>query len=84
MPCDDDTVYKNFEKGEAMLLNKLKIIRMSEFFLNKKEFSKIIEVSEQQYSRYENGLSNPSLEVAMTIAVKLDRAITDIWYFDNE
>ena len=67
-----------------MLKNRLKVIRMSEFLMNKKEFATKLNVSEQQYSKYENSISNPSLEVAMSIALHLDRAITDIWFFNND
>lgn len=51
-----------------MLKNNLKTIRMGEFYLTKREFSKKLDIAEQQYLRYESGQSNPSLEIAIKIS----------------
>lgn len=66
-----------------MLKNNLKTIRMGEFYLTKREFSKKLDIAEQQYLRYESGQSNPSLEIAIKISAKLQRHIEDIWYIDK-
>lgn len=66
-----------------MLKNNLKTIRMGEFYLTKREFSKKLDIAEQQYLRYESGQSNPSLEIAIKISTKLQRHIEDIWYIDK-
>ena len=52
--------------------------------MNKREFAKIIEIAEQQYLRYENALSLPSLEISLKISNKLNKTINEIWYIDNE
>ena len=62
--------------------NKLKTIRMSEFFLNKREFAKVLDISENQYIRYENNKNSPSLEICLKISDKLNRTVNDIWYID--
>lgn len=63
-----------------MLNNNLKIIRMREYLMNKREFSKMLDIAEQQYSRYENGQSIPSLEIAIKISNSLQKNINDIWF----
>ena len=63
-----------------MLNNNLKKIRMTEYMLNKREFSKKLDISEQQYFRYENGQANPSLEIAIKISVCLNKNVNDIWF----
>lgn len=62
-----------------MIINNLKRIRMQEYMLSKRDFAKKIDIAEQQYSRYENGQTNPSLEIAMKIAQSLNKKIDDIW-----
>ncbi|MBO7318540.1 MAG: helix-turn-helix domain-containing protein [Clostridia bacterium] len=66
-----------------MLKNNLKTIRMGEFFLTKRDFSKKLDIAEQQYLRYETGQSNPSLEIAIKISIKLNKHVDDIWYIDK-
>lgn len=66
-----------------MINNNLKTIRMGEFFLSKRDFSKILDIAEQQYLRYESGQSNPSLEIAIKISIKLNRHVDDIWYIEK-
>ena len=61
-----------------MIQNKLKSIRMQTYMMNKKEFSSLINVSEQQYYRYEDNTS-PSLEVAIRISNALNMSVNDIW-----
>ena len=67
-----------------MINNRLKNIRMQEFMLNKKEFSKKIGVVEQQYHRYESGAIIPSLEICFRVSKNLNRAIEDIWFLSND
>lgn len=66
-----------------MLKNNLKAIRMGEFYLSKRDFSKKLDIAEQQYLRYENGQSNPSLEIAIKISIKLHKHVDDIWHIDE-
>lgn len=63
------------------LKNKLKEIRMKEYGIdNKSEFARMLEVPEQTYIKWENEESCPKLELAFTIAKKLNRRVDDIWY----
>lgn len=62
-----------------MLVNFLKKIRMSEHLMNKKEFATYLDMDDRQYSRYENSTVQPSLEVAIKIAHKLDKNVSEIW-----
>lgn len=62
-----------------MIKNNLKEIRMREYMMSKREFSKLLGIVEQQYLRYENGLANPSLEIALKIAKILNKNVNDIW-----
>ena len=64
--------------------NKLKNIRMQEFMMTKRDFAKFLGILEQQYLRYENGLANPSLEVAILISIKLNRTVNDIWEIETD
>ena len=65
-----------------MIINNLKKIRMQEYMLNKRDFAKKLDIAEQQYSRYESGQTNPSLEIAMKISHILQKKIEEIWIFN--
>lgn len=65
-----------------MLKNKLREIRMKEYMLSQREFSKILEIEATRYFNWEKGLSQPPLEMAFKIAKKLNRDIKDIWYLE--
>ncbi len=67
-----------------MIKNNLKSIRMQEYMQNKREFAKNIGIAEQQYLRYENELTFPSLEVSLKMSYKLNKTVNDIWYLENE
>lgn len=63
--------------------NNLKEIRMREYMMTKREFSRLLNIVEQQYLRYENGLSTPSLEIALRIALTLNKTVNEIWILSN-
>jgi DNA-binding XRE family transcriptional regulator len=65
------------------LSNHLKKIRMQTFMMNKKEFATFLELPWNQYYRYEEGLSLPSLEIAFYISQKLSCSIHDIWEIEK-
>ena len=65
-----------------MLTNILKELRMRRYMLNQKEFSRILGVSEAQYSRYESKTAQPSLEIAIKISIALNMTVNDIWKFE--
>jgi DNA-binding XRE family transcriptional regulator len=52
---------------------------MQQYMMNKKEFSKFLNIAEQQYCRYENMTSQPSLEVALRISNALKITVNEIW-----
>ena len=66
-----------------MLKCRLKEIRLREFMQdNKREFAKTLNVKYQTYVKWENEESYPNLELAYSVARRLDKAVTDIWYLD--
>ena len=67
-----------------MVKNKLLQIRLSLGYKTQKEFSEFLQVNQYQYCRYENNTNQPSLEVLLTIAEKLNCKIDDIVYKPNE
>nr|WP_041700833.1 helix-turn-helix domain-containing protein [Clostridium kluyveri] len=60
--------------------NRLKEIRMREYMMNPKEFSKLIEVNLKTYYAWENGTSIPSMKKGLKIAEKLNKRLDDIWH----
>lgn len=66
-----------------MVTNELKKIRMQQYLMNKKEFSEFLGVAEQQYCRYENMTSQPSLEIALRISTALSKSVNDIWKIND-
>lgn len=64
-----------------MIKNKLKEIRMKEYMIeSKSEFARMLDVPVQTYIKWENEESSPNLDLAFTIAKKLNRTVIDIWY----
>ncbi|MDU1602833.1 MAG: helix-turn-helix domain-containing protein [Clostridium sp.] len=64
-----------------MIKSNLKEIRMKEYAIDSKsEFARMLEVPVQTYIKWENGESSPNLNLALTIAKKLNKTIEDIWY----
>lgn len=47
---------------------------------SKSEFARFLGVKEHAYIKWENGESCPNLDLALTIAKKLNRKVDDIWY----
>ena len=70
--------------GDSMIKNILKNIRMQEYMLDKKSFSRVLDVPELQYGRYENYYNLPSLETALKISAKLNRTVNEIWFFEEQ
>jgi putative transcriptional regulator len=61
-----------------MIVNRLKQIRMKEYMQTQTEFAEMLEISIYQYNRYEHDI-NPSLEIALKIANKLNRDVKEIF-----
>jgi DNA-binding XRE family transcriptional regulator len=57
---------------------------MRQYMLNKKEFAKILDISEAQYCRYENNTSKPSLEIALKVSSMLKMTVNDIWAWSKD
>ena len=60
--------------------NNLRAIRMSEYVMEPREFSELINVNIKAYYQWESELSRPSLEKALEISLKLNKNVNDIWY----
>lgn len=56
---------------------------MQEYMLNKRDFSKKLNIAEQQYLRYESLKSTPSLEIALRTSKELDKTVNEIWQLDD-
>lgn len=66
-----------------MIKNRLKEIRMREYAMESGEFAKLLGIHYSTYSSWEIGVSRPTLDKAFEIANKLNKTITDIWYFEK-
>lgn len=66
-----------------MVKNKLKEIRMREYLMNQGEFSKMLAIPLTTYSQWERGKSNPTLETALNIAIKLNKKVEEIWLYEE-
>jgi DNA-binding XRE family transcriptional regulator len=62
-----------------MIENKLKEIRMKKYMMNKRDFAKMLNIAEQQYYRYEKGITTPTLELSLRISNLLEISVNDIW-----
>ena len=60
--------------------SKLKEIRMKEYMLNCREFSKMLEVPLSTYSQWENSQTYPSLPKAFEVCKKLNKKVNEVWY----
>ena len=64
-----------------MLNCRLKEIRLKDFMIDSKtEFANKLGIPVQTYIKWENNKSYPNLDLAFTIAKKLNKSITEIWY----
>ena len=65
-----------------MVKNKLKEIRLKNYMMTGREFSKMFNVSNTTYSNWEQGVSRPTLDKALEVAKILNMRIDDVWYLD--
>jgi putative transcriptional regulator len=63
-----------------MLKNKLLEIRLQKGYKKQKDFADFLEISQNQYNRYENNVMQPSSEVLYKMAKKLNCSMEDIIY----
>lgn len=64
-----------------MIKNRLKEIRMKEYMIDSKtEFANMLGIPIQTYIKWENNKSFPNLDLAFTIANKLNKTVIEIWY----
>lgn len=66
-----------------MLKCRLKEIRLTMKYDKRTEFAEMLGVNPKQYMSWENGKSNPKLELAYQIAKKLNLKVTDIWSLND-
>lgn len=60
--------------------NRLREIR-HEMMLDKQiEMAELLGIQQQQYNRYERQQIQPTLEIALKIALKLNRSVESIFY----
>jgi putative transcriptional regulator len=59
--------------------NNLRKIRHELEINTQQEMATLLGIKQQQYSRYENNLIQPSLSVALEIAQKLNRSVESIF-----
>lgn len=58
--------------------NKLLEIRLNKGYKKQKDFAAFLEINKSQYSKYENNVEQPSVEVLYRIAKKLRCNMEDI------
>jgi putative transcriptional regulator len=66
------------EVGGVAVKNRLKDIRY-EMKMNQKEFAEFLGISQHQYNRYEEQRTQPTLEKALEISEKVNRAVNEIF-----
>ena len=69
--------------GGNVVKNRLQVIRLSLGYKFQKGFSEFLQINQNQYCRYENNTTQPSLEILFNIAEKLNCKIDDIVYKPN-
>lgn len=63
--------------------NKLKDLR-HDHRMNQTEFADFLQISVHQYNRYEKGVRQPTLEIALQISEKVKRPVNDIFYLTDD
>ena len=62
------------------LKNNLKMIRMTEYQMNSKEFAAYLEIPLSTYSQLETGKRKVTIPRALEISQKLNKTVNEIWY----
>lgn len=60
--------------------NKLREIRHELMIDKQTEMAELLGIQQQQYNRYERQQIQPTLEIALKIAAKLNRSVESIFY----
>lgn len=63
-----------------MIKNNLKEIRMTEYMLNLSEMAVKLGVPISTYSQWEKNNTKPNLELALQVALMLDKKVDEIWF----
>lgn len=63
--------------------NTLKELR-HDYRMNQTEFAEFLQISVYQYNRYEKGVRQPTLEIALQISEKVKRQVNDIFYLTDD
>ena len=64
--------------------NRLREIRHEMMIDKQNEMADLLGIQQQQYNRYEKQNVQPSLEVALRMAKRLNRSVDDIFYLEEE
>ncbi|MDF1507178.1 helix-turn-helix domain-containing protein [Robertmurraya sp. DFI.2.37] len=65
------------------IANNLKTLR-HDHRMNQTEFAAFLGLSVYSYNRYEKGVRQPTLEIALQISEKLGRPVNDIFYLSDK
>lgn len=66
-----------------MAKNKLRQIKHELLFDKQNDFAEFLGISQSMYNKYERHTAQPSLDVALRIAKKLNKKVEDIFYLED-
>ena len=66
--------------GDIMIKNRLKQIRHEMYIDTQQEMANLLGIRFEQYNRYENNKRQPSLDIALLIASRLNKHVDEIFY----
>lgn len=52
--------------------------------MNQTEFAEFLQISVHQYNRYEKGVRQPTLEIALQISEKVKQPVNEIFYLTDD
>ena len=64
--------------------NRLREIRHEMMIDKQNEMAELLDIAQSQYNRYERHAAQPTLDVALRIAKKLNKKVEDIFFVDEE
>lgn len=66
-----------------MVRNRLKEIRMKNYMMNSREFSKMLGIGASTYSQIETQKQQGNIETILKISKSLNLKVEDIWYLED-
>lgn len=67
-----------------MAKNRLREIRHKMMIDKQNEMAQLLGIAQNQYNRYEKQTGQPTLDVALRIAKRLNKPVEEIFYLDDE